>query len=255
MREFKFLSYHTVYSAEGEGFKQYMRTSACFSDIFRKLGSNKNLTLEYTIKLYRGTRLSLEGSRNNSCLLSKAELRRHLNQMRDIIPFDYTIEDDTEDFNCKPVNLFVLKVIVREGNACQHKFLLAWIRYAYEYPFNVMLYEARRLKKQKEFRFMSGFNLFNIVGQSCNLWEKLHSIAYGSRVKLITKKELLSRLDRNISRINHVFDCIDEDGEPILVQYQDGDYNVHDLEFWTDEKLFQKRIPKYLKRYKELKQK
>lgn len=228
---------------------------ACFSKAFKWLSDQRDILIssKYTIHIWKGHETGKERGWSNACLLSKKELRHHLDQLKGIVPFTYSIKE-TKDHS-----KFELIVEVNNGSKLQHKYLLSWIRYVYEYPYNVMLLEARKLRWEKEFRFESGFNLFNIVSQCFNKWQGGHSIAYGNKVKLLRKRELGEKLsDLHTSRLNNIFECSTDRGMA-MVPTDSKEFEVisiQDIEYWVNDKIFaEERLPVYKKRLRYLRNK
>lgn len=252
MKEFALCNYHTEYSASGEGFSKRMKVEACFSDVFSKLRAlnrtKKRHTMTYRILIYRGYEWGKKHHKHNACLLNHSDLRNHIDQLKGLVPFKCRIKDITS----RECEKFEVIVTVINGTVRQHKYLLAWIRYSYEYPFNVTLYEARKLRNEKEFSFLSGFNLFNIVGQTLNLWEPLHSIAYESLVHLMSKEILKEKLEEDSLNLNSIF----KGGnikQPYLKESRDRKLDVRDIEFWMNDSLYrEERLPIYKERLKYL---
>ena len=159
MRDFQFLCYHTEYSCKGAIGKK-MGVSACFSRVFNAI-DGENISEDYEIILYKGTKLAKEKNKSNSCLFTKKQISNHLKQAQRIYPFNFRITEVTnwgDGYNVFKVHL---KLIQAPGTF--HKYLLTWLRYMYEYPYNVILYDAYKLKKDPCFRFTSISDLFNLV--------------------------------------------------------------------------------------------
>lgn len=254
MKEFSFLNYCTIYSAEFSNRKVKMRKSACFYDAFSIMRNQPNPTFsaKYRIKLYQGTDYMKETKDSNACLLNLKELKYHINQVSDIIPFKLKVEESTSGEH----KIFIVTVSVHRANALQHKYLLSWIRYAYEFPHNVALFEARRLRYEKGFRFESGSTLFNLVSQSFYIWEPLHSIAYGNKVGLLSKVQLRKKLFTEAT-LNSIFTCYNDEGSEIIDSQSKirKDLGCRDIEYWMDENLFKnERLPFYYKKLKRLKE-
>lgn len=257
MHEFRFANYSTKYSLliNGET-KVPMRSYACFRDAFILLSREnapQRITAEYEIILHVGCDWGKINNKSNACLLSRKDLRQHLDQIKDIIPFTYKIKSDRGD---EPK--FILNVKVTKGTCIQHKYMLSWIRYAYEYPYNVMLLESRKLRWEKEFRFETGYNLFNLVAQCFDLWGGGHSIAYRNKVDFMKKPSLIRKIS-NMSRLNslnNIFECSYNGRVAMIptVSERKPPLSTKDIEFWTDNELYMKeRLPIYKKRLKILK--
>lgn len=186
---------------------------------------------------------------NNSCFISKKELRHHLDQLKKIIPFKATIKEVIEnDCPCYRIDL-----TVEDALAIQHKYILSWIRYTYEYPYCVILQEALRLRKEPEFRFESCFNLFNLIGDAFGLLGGGHSIAYGSDIGFLRRKELEAVIKKK-RNLNSIFECGGYPKSLLEGSRIKRRLTPVDLEFWTDNELFMReRKPVYLELYKKKK--
>lgn len=258
MRDFNFLGFCTKYEMRAKGHVVIgMSKNVCFSRAYRWLGSisAKKVSAEYTIIIHKGCDWGKKHSCKNACVLERKELRYHLDQLKDAVPFQYKIKEVNQG---DPI--YELHVNVIEGTVLQHKYLLAWIRYAYEYPYNVMLFEARKLRWEKEFRFESGFNLFNIVGQCFDLWPGGHSVAYDNNVELLRKEALKEKLQvtSKSARLNDIFGH-EHVAEIAMVPHQskiNNKLSIHDIEYWTNNQLFaEERLPVYKERLKYLQRK
>lgn len=253
MKDFLFGSYCTEYSATIYGLlRKEMSRDACFSEVFRMvMHANRKTSAKYKIIIHRGYEWGKTNAKYNACLLTPKELRCHIDQLKGIIPFDYTVKTIRD----KEVPKFEIDIEITDGTGLQHRYLLAWVRYAYEYPFNMILVESRKLRSEKEFKFLSGFNLFNIVGQCFNLWRPLHSIAFGNKVQLIRRSDLHNRLLNNKGELNGVFNCDRVNNLstiPIRSELNEN-LEVYDVEFWLDSNLYtNERLPIYKKRLKYL---
>ena len=252
MKDFLFRTYCTEYFAHSnEGFIKKMGREACFARVYRYLEKHKRSTIWYKIIIYRGIEFGKKTGRDNACLLSHKELRNHIDQLKGLIPFKCRIRD----FEDKEGPKYEVNIVITDGTVLQHKYALAWIRYAYEFPFNVTLFESRKLREEKEFKFMSGFNLFNIVNQCLDIWGSGHSIAYDNRVLLKSRKSLAEKLKSKGLQVNDVFACArDLNGDHIGHRGKNKPFCITDIEYWEDNELYlEERLPIYKKRLKHLK--
>ena len=149
MQEFKFLRYYTKYSAFG-ALKVYLSEYACFSDIYKKFAPRNLYDENYIIYIYKGAN-NLRN--NNMCFLSKKQLQNHIKQAQEIFNFKYQVIELEKLYK---VNLSITQA---PGNF--HKYILAWIRYCYEFPYNMLLLDALEIKKESCFKYTSISNLFN----------------------------------------------------------------------------------------------
>jgi hypothetical protein len=73
----------------------------------------------------------------NTCLFNKKEICWYLSQIKKLYPFKYSIEGEPKDISYN-INIDV------KGTHLQHLFVLTCVRYLYEYPYNLGLYDALR---------------------------------------------------------------------------------------------------------------
>lgn len=249
MKDFQFLDYHTEYSCKG-AFERHMSSAACFSDVFRNTGE-RNISEEYEVILYKGTDFSRKEHKSNSCLFTKTQIRNHLKQAQGIYPFDFRITEVTNWIN----NYNVFKVHLKLTNVpgTFHKYLLTWLRYMYEYPYNVILYDAYKLKKEPCFRFTSMSNLFNLVLGCFNENPRdIHQIARNQVSKTMLKRDIRRKL-QNIRMLNNIYDKLKNKVNNNQIPDEDGDLTTSDFEFWESDDIFERRRkPIYMNVYKEI---
>lgn len=249
MKDFQFLDYHTEYSCKGE-FEKKMCTEACFSFVFRRT-SEENVSEEYEIILYKGTDFSRVMHKSNSCLFTKKQIRNHLRQAQGIYPFDFYITE-VPDWG-KGYNVFKVRLKLTNVPGTFHKYLLTWLRYTYEYPYNVILYDAYKLKKDPCFRFTSMSDLFNLVlGCFSEDPRDIHQIARNQVSKTMLKRDIREKL-QNIQTLNDVYDRLKSKGEKNQIPNKYGDLTTSDFEFWESDNIFERqRKPIYMNVYKEI---
>ena len=243
-------SYHTEYSCTGD-YKENRRSHACFSNVFGHCKPFDNYDIDYKVYLYKGDSIAQREHVNHYCILSKKELRNHLSQLNGIIPFKYRIvETEERDCPCFIVHLHV------SGLGIQHEYLLTWLRYSYEFPYNVFLREAMRLRREKEFMFESVSNLFNLVGASFGMLYGGHSAGNGRRIGFLKRKELAAKIEQANS-LNSIYKAVEGLGNQLNSRSRMKNHlDMEDSEFWTDEELFMtERKPVYLEKLKKIKSK
>lgn len=246
MKDFQFLDYHTEYSCKGT-FTKVMRREYCFSYIFNKT-SNKKVSEEYTIILYKGTDFARKAHKDNACLFTKQQVRNHLKQAQGIYPFNYRIRELTTWKQGYTVFKVDLKLTDVPGTF--HKYLLSWLRYMYEYPYNVILYDAYKLKRESCFRFTSISDLFNLVLCCYNEWPReIHQIAKNQISKAMRKSAIREKL-KNVKTLNSVYDILREKDAAEQIPDHDGELDTYDLEYWDSDDIFErKRKPVYMNTY------
>ncbi len=249
MKDFQFLDYHTEYSCKGE-FEKKMDVEACFSFVFNRT-SERNVSEEYEVILYKGTDFSRERHNANSCLFTKKQIRNHLRQAQGIYPFDFYIREVPDWRGGYSVFKVCLKLTNVPGTF--HKYLLTWLRYMYEYPYNVILYDAYKLKQDPCFRFTSMSDLFNLVlGCFSEDPRDIHQIARNQVSKAMRKRDIRAKL-QNIGMLNNVYDKLKKKVNDNQIPGEDGDLTTTDFEFWESNDIFErKRKPVYMNVYKEV---
>ena len=249
MRDFQFLDYHTEYSCKGVVEKE-MRVSACFSRVFSAVGE-ENISEDYEIILYKGTKLAKEKNQANSCLFTRKQIRNHLKQAQHIYPFNFSITEVTDWGDGYDVFKVQLELIQVPGTF--HKYLLTWLRYMYEYPYNVILYDAYKLKKDPCFRFTSMSDLFNLVlGCFNESPREIHQIARNQVSKPMLKRDIREKL-QNIGVLNNIYGALKRKVKKNQIPNKDGDLTTSDFEFWESDDIFERRRkPVYMNVYKEV---
>ena len=249
MKDFQFLDYHTEYSCKGTLEKE-MDVEACFSFVFNQIDEG-NVSEEYEVILYKGTAFSREHHNSNSCLFTKKQIRNHLKQAQGIYPFDFYI---TEAAKWRGgYNVFKIHLKLTNVPGMFHKYLLTWLRYMYEYPYNVILYDAYKLKKDPCFRFTSMSDLFNLVLSCFNENPAaIHQIAGNQVNKTMLKRDIREKL-QNIQILNNIYVKLKNKVKINQIPNEDGDLTTTDFEFWESDDIFERRRkPVYMNVYKEI---
>ena len=249
MKDFQFLDYHTEYSCKGTLEKE-MDVEACFSFVFNQIDEG-NVSEEYEVILYKGTNFSREKHNSNSCLFTKKQIRNHLKQAQGIYPFDFHITEAAKWRGGYSVFKIHLKLTNVPGTF--HKYLLTWLRYMYEYPYNVILYDAYKLKKDPCFRFTSMSDLFNLVLSCFNENPAvIHQIARNQVSKTMLKRDIREKL-QNIQILNDVYVKLKNKVKINQIPNGDGNLTTTDFEFWESDDIFERRRkPVYMNVYKEI---
>ena len=240
MDDFKFLNYHTEYGCEGTINKKF-GGGACFENIFR-CGLDY-LDEKYLIRLYKKDHI-LKDKKNNSCFVGIKEIKRHLKMISSLLVFDkykFKIEEKEDYFD---VTLEI------KADRLYHQYVLTWLRYLYEFPFNMILNDAKRMRKEKEFKFESLSNLFVVISNCyTDIFDReIHLISWGSP-RLLKNKQISERMKSLISKgdrkLNHIYE--NRQGQKIIKG------KLYDLKFWESEKNYNKRLVEYKKSYKKCK--
>lgn len=249
MKDFQFLDYHTEYSCKGT-FEKEMDVEACFSFVFNKT-DEENVSEEYEVILYKGTDFSREKHNSNSCLFTKKQIRNHLRQAQGIYPFDFHITEAAKWRGS--YNVFKVHLKLTNVPGTFHKYLLTWLRYMYEYPYNVILYDAYKLKKDPCFRFTSMSDLFNLVlGCFNENPAAIHQIAENQVSKTMLKRDIREKL-QNIQILNNIYVKLKNKVKINQIPNGDGNLTTTDFEFWESDDIFERRRkPVYMNVYKEI---
>lgn len=249
------LSFCTEYSSDGNT-KKTLGIDSCFSTVFHSINNGIIQKNKYIIKLYKMGDWLNKKRQNNACLVDRAGIVRHLKVLQLVFKFSYHIKEKEDHF---------VLIITFEGDIIYHKYLLSWIRYLYEYPFNVFLVDAYKLKEIPGFKFESIINLFNLVGATsgiCQHGTSIHAIGETNWFKaLMTTKEIqakLKELEGGITNINDIFPVVYAKKywvynkvKGIKVLKEDNN-SLHSSDYWDSIEEFNKRLKLYKKNYKIL---
>ena len=197
---FQFSNYSNTYTANGDVGDISKTNTACFSDVFRVLDNKrkKYFDIVYTIKINKDKHYVNELNRNNYCFLTKKELYNHIKILKKLFDFNFNVKEE-EDSYIVSAHLFNSSIV--------HKYFLTWVRYSYEYPYNVMCLDALNLRKQPEFRFISKINIFNLFSLAGFEYRSCHCfVTMGSAyIKYFTNKDLSKRLKNSCPRVQTLF--------------------------------------------------
>lgn len=238
MREFDFNSYFTKYSCSGNFELKDNNNTACFAQVVEILKKKKRkFTETYHIRCYDASNKNVLGSwKSNKCFLNQRELLNHVKQLRSIM--------DIKGISVKKIDNYFLVSATISAYETSHHYFLNWVRKTYEFPFNMYLLHARRLRR-KLFR-ESIFNLYNIVAYAYRGNNYSHDTGCGGT--LYTVEELKKRLlTHKVGLVNSVFPNI---GKKYLNRYL---HESRDLEIWQDEKDYEIKQEKYLEIYDKFK--
>ena len=244
-KQFVFLNFHTEYSSKGTLEKRMCR-EYCFGDVFYHDLYQNN---KYRIRIYKNLFGVDNGGKNNACFMTKDELSNYISIAKRIHDFKFKIENTDEEMFTVVLELDAPRII--------HRYILTWIRYAYEYPFNFYLADAFKLKNTAGFRRDDIFNLFNLVGASCGYHfhgDHIHCIGdINWPRKFYSIKEQIEIVNKakDNGEVNDLFPELDVNIKTIYDN--DGNYRekFQALEYWNDPKEFKCRL-KFYKENKDL---
>ena len=235
MNEFRYTDYWTEYGCKGDINKK-MRGEYCFGKIFHGHG---DLKISYKIRVYR----EFLDKHDNCCFLSRKQVANLLKQAQGIYPFRYHVSNAIHNGH----DIYNIHLEI-DGPVQFHKYILAWTRYVYEYPYNVFLLDAYKLKEEKQFRFTSISNLFNLCLACFPDYEirNVHKIPDFGLNKFMTKAQINKEL-QTVDRINDVYHVFKSFWSYDLLPSNIEKYNYRDIEYWQN--YYEKRKEVYLDTY------
>ena len=224
-----------------------METRACFARAFEKL-ARKSVSATYTVKVYKEDTLR-KANGSNMCYFTRKQVKNHIDQLKDLFPIKSSVIDSKD----KKKPHFIVTMTLKDLPGMYHKYALTWLRYLYEYPYNVISLDAYRLKRDPVFRFESIANLFNLVAGCSKVWVGQGHAAVGNGpVGFLRRKELLAQLN-SVRRLNSVYTELEVKRETVPEVIDK--YRLNDLEYWNNDNFFEeKRKPVYMKAYTKVKE-
>ena len=237
------LNYSTIYKSNGDLGKINLSSFACFRNIFYKIEDNElhNKKVNQSYSIYIATTSELiDRSYNNYCTLDLSTIKRYLRALQILVPFKWKIIEEDRSF--RDYNLLRVDIST-DIKGFQHKFLLTYIRYMYEFPYNVILSDAYRLKNLPEYKFESITNLYQLCAllyPGC--YGTGHALAF--KAKHCSNKNLINRLNSRRTNLNNLL-------ESYYIRKDLGDIPYRRLEYWTNKENFEIRLEKYNEVYKK----
>lgn len=214
-----------------------MEVRPCFGYVFGAVENNSSV--KYRVVLYMGTRYSAEQHKSNACIFTKQEVRNHLKLLKSLYPLQYSVRDYRDKDGYKRL---LVTLNIENTPATFHKYALTWLRYLYEFPYNVLLRDAYTLKKERTFRFESIANLFNLtLSCYCHNSREIHQIP----VNAITERLKIADIKRRIKRVEQLNDIYKQKEEKFLqIPENIQNFSVEDIEYWDSG--FEERKPIYM---------
>lgn len=239
---FKYLNFDTIYQSSGDLVfeNKNLDGKACFSYIFRNVINNKKQHIIYSIYISTDPGYMQDYKANNLCILTEEQIKFHITYLRFISSFKYKITKKfIDDYSGFRIDLDLNAI----GSV--HKMFLTWIRYLYEYPYSLVLYDSFKLREEK--RFLEKSNYLNIVNFVTTFYSNdyIHQIPrYIYKIpKFITRKSFKDKL----MKCNYLNDILENSG--IKVEQFDKYREIDD--FIED---FDNRKNKYIENLNKLKQ-
>lgn len=203
-----------------------MGVRPCFGYVFREVKNNSSV--KYQIVLYMGTKYSAEQHKSNACIFTKQEVRNHLKLLKSLYPLQYSVGDYGDKNGYKRL---LVTLNIENTPATFHKYALTWLRYLYEFPYNVLLRDAYTLKKERTFRFESIANLFNLtLSCYCGNPGEIHQIPTNSIIQRLKLADVKRRI-KQVDLLNHIYEMGDEKALQIPEKIQG--FSVEDIEYWN----------------------
>lgn len=214
-----------------------MEVGACFGYVFGEIKNNSSV--KYQIVLYMGTKYSAEQHKSNACIFTKQEVRNHLKLLKSLYPLQYSVRDYRDKDGYKRL---LVTLNIENTPATFHKYALTWLRYLYEFPYNVLLRDAYTLKKERTFRFESIANLFNLtLSCYCRNPGEIHQIPTNS----ITQRLKLADIKRRIKQVDLLNNIYAKGGKKARkIPEKIQGFSVEDIEYWNVG--FEERKPIYM---------
>lgn len=214
-----------------------MQARACFGYVFS--GVKNNSSVKYQIVLYMGTKYSAEQHKSNACIFTKQEVRNHLKLLKSLYPLQYSVRDYKDKNGYKRI---LVTLNIENTPATFHKYALTWLRYLYEFPYNVLLRDAYTLKKERTFRFESIANLFNLtLSCYCKNPRDIHQIPSNTIIQRLKLADIKRRI-KQVNLLNDIYE--DGDEKTLKIPEKIQDFSVEDIEYWNTG--FGERKPIYM---------
>ena len=229
--EFRGLNYYTEYSSTGI-YEHGLYKEVCFGPVFRAAcGMNSDSRYgKYKMIVYK-SREKNNQSFNNFCYV---DIDKYMKYLLDVVDFEYSIENNKD--------IYTITMTIT-APPMLHIFLLTCVRYLYEYPYNVILYDAMRIK---ELNMCEGFNindLYNLVCKSCFSYaDSLHAIPSmgSSLMSRLSKKDIWNK-SIVCKTLNNYY--------PYLKKNKYKETKFTSLIIENQHNTFFKRLPIYLENY------
>ena len=168
--KFNYLNLHTVFSYttrevgnkdkviakfENNVLAPNAASNSCFFKYFSD-GKNGVYDNDFELRIYNDASLGDDFLCNNYCFISPKQLEWYLEELKQIVPFEYTLTKADKKF-------LHLKVSTRGLSKYENKWLLTSIRSCYEFPSSFALREAITFKDHPSFEGENIINLFHMI--------------------------------------------------------------------------------------------
>ena len=257
-KTFSYLNLCSIYRSEGYANRE-MGRYACFAKtltLWQNKSASNVQSVHYEIVLMKGLDSIKETQYNNACLLNKREIKDWLKVVKSYHNFKYRLEDGDYSFNSgsKKYDAFHLHIEMT-GNHTQHKWVLTAIRHLYEYPFNLWLIDAHRLRATDPQKFR-GESLLNIMQSIKSSFPNGHqtdqSLMYKKK-QFHSKKYVIKKIDSGISYITNIYEANTKTQQFAQIA-KEGAACLGSFDWWMGEKYFVERAKIYHENYDKIKQ-
>ena len=206
MNEFNYLNFKTLYKYKGKLLNSvgngYVSNSACFNTIFsafdariaeNKITSYQKVELRYSLVFLDAHKEELLSSTvNNKCFFNKRQLLQYVKTLVKIV--------DISDIRIK--DIFVQRDPAFEvsftinSRPIAHKYALFYLRRAYEFPFNMILMDVYRIRRNNPKLWRIPLQaLYSVYQLAFAAPMSGHEINFGPRSFMFSNKEIRNLLD------------------------------------------------------------
>jgi len=266
-----YLNYRTLYysaivNEDGKdgNYITSMGTHACFSNDFRYLdGHSKDIKkTHYHIIMVRDPEPITKHSWNNYTLLTKRQLLNHIRSAQFVVGpgiMKFSIKEENEQKLPelkKKYPCFVIDLIIDSPKPIIHKYILTWVRYAYEYPFAGFLKDAIRFRAtlqnlispEAAIVICSDAGCYFGFSLNCH-WNGGHSLSeYGRGNIPIGRKEIRKKLEE-CKCCNGLYYNLNRVKRPSFAVADECVINLKSPECFITDEDYKVREVKYLKYY------
>lgn len=252
------------YSIDGGSKTGCMGSRPCYANFLERISNDRISESELDIVILKRDKEEIRRTgTNNFCLISKDDMVNSLEYLKSTyqIPFEYTI---TKEDGCRCDEYHIKLKIARRKT--EVKFVLTWIRHFYEFPFNVFLIDAMKLKSEvREFQDQHMVNILQLVGSSYDItpgdWNDWsYNRQYRSDqclCKPMKKWVTVDRVIRNNAKkssitgsyVVNLSDAMQDKVVKIMANTPKEYDTSLTYEYWTDPSTFDGRLQVYMKNY------
>jgi len=142
-------------------------------------------------ELSSGRELTKLNNNYSYCIIQEDLVRKHLEQVKDIVKFDYTLNTTNTDIEC--CKFAELNIHVQDKWLYKN-YLLTWIKYLIESPFNYWIYDVYKLK-ESIFKDKDIEEILYIVSRTYSFWNSNHSV-FSTMSKFISRDIIKYELEK-----------------------------------------------------------